>query len=49
MDRVEQFQSIKGDQCCLFSVLNSVTFDFMLHTTVHKVRILIDEVVRKMA
>ena len=49
MQRVEQFQSIKMVHCTLFSVLRSVTFDFMFHTTFHKVRILIDEVVRKIA
>ena len=49
MERVEQFQSIKVDHCTLFSVLRSVTFDFMCHTTFHKVRMLIDEVMRKIA
>ena len=49
MERVEQFQSIKVGHCTLSSVLRSVTFDFMLHKTSDKVRILIDEVVRKIA
>ena len=49
MERVEQFQSIKVGHCTLSIVLRSVTFDFMLHTTFHKLRILRDEVVRKIA
>ena len=49
MERVEQFQSIKVVHCTLSSVLRSVTFDFMLHTTFHKVRMLIDEVVCEIA
>ena len=49
MERVEQFESIKVDNCTLFNVLRSVTFDFMCHTTFHKVRLLIKEVVRKIA
>ena len=49
MERVEQFQSIKVDNCSLFSVLRNVTFDFMCHRTFHKVWILIDEVLRKIA
>ena len=47
MERVEQLQRIKLVHCTLSSVLRSVTFDFMLHTTFHKGRILIDEDVRK--
>ena len=49
MERVEQFQSIKVDLCTLFSVLRSVTFDFMCHTTIHKVRMQIDEIVQKIS
>ena len=47
MERVEQFQSIKVDDSTLFSVVRSVTFDFMCYTMFHKVRMRIDEVVRK--
>ena len=49
MERVEQFERIKVINCTLFSVLRSVTFDFMCHTTFHKVRMLIDEVVCEIA
>ena len=49
MERVEQFQNMKMDLCTPFIVLRSVTFDFILHTTFHKVRILINKVVRKIA
>ena len=49
MERVEQFQSIKVDNCTPFSVLRSVTFDFRCLTTFHKVRMRIGEVVRKIA
>ena len=47
MERVEQLETIKVDHCTLFSVLRSATFDFGFHTTFHKLRILIEEVVRK--
>ena len=49
MERVEQFESIKGDHCTLFSVLRSVTFDFGFHATVHNLMIIIEEVVTKIA
>ena len=49
MERVEQFQSIEGDHCTLFSVLRMVTFNFRCLTTFHNLRILIGEVVRKIA
>ena len=47
MERVEQFRSIKGDHCTLFSVLRSVTFKFRCLTTFLNLWILIGEVVRK--
>ena len=47
MERVEQFQSIKGDHCTLFSVLRSVTFNFRCLKTFHNLRMRIGEVVRK--
>ena len=49
MERVEQFRSIKGDHCTLFSVPRSITFDFRFHTTFDEVRMRIGEVVRKIA
>ena len=49
MEGVVQFQSIKVDHCTLFSVLGSVTFDFGFHTTFHKIRMRIGEVVHKIA
>ena len=49
MERVEKFQSIKVGHCTLSIVLRSVTFDFMCHTMFLKVRMLIHEVVRKIA
>ena len=49
MERVEQFQCVKMDHCTLFSVLRSVTFDFGFHATFHKLMIIIEEVVRKIA
>ena len=49
MERLEQFQSLKGDHCTLFSVLRSVTFIFWCHTTFHMVRMRIGEVERKIA
>ena len=47
MVKVELFQSIKVDQCTLFSVLKSVTFNFRSNTTFHKVRMRIGKVVHK--
>ena len=49
MERVEQFQTIKVDNCSLFSVLRSVTLDLGFHTMFQKPRMRIDEVVRKIA
>ena len=49
MERVEQFQSTKGDHCTLFSVLSSVTFNFRRLTTFHNLRMRIGEVMRKIA
>ena len=49
MERVEQFQSIKGDYCTLLSVLRSVTFNFRCLTMFHNLKMRIDEVVRKIA
>ena len=49
MERVEQFQIIKGDHCTLFSVQGSVTFDFRCLTTFHNLRLQKGEVVRKIA
>ena len=49
MEGVEQFQIIKVDHCTLFNVLISVPFDFKCHTTFNKVRMRIDEIVRKIA
>ena len=49
MERVEQFQSIKGDHCTLFSVLRSVTFNFRCLTMFHNLRMRKGEVVRKIA
>ena len=47
MERVDQFQSIKVVLCSLFTVIGKVAFDFRCHTTFHKVRMRIGEVVRK--
>ena len=49
MERVEQYRSVKVDNCTLFSFQRSVTFDFMFHTTFHKVRMRKEEFVRKIA
>ena len=49
MERVEQFQSIKGDHSTLFSFLKSLTFNFRCLTTFHNLTMLIGEVVRKIA
>ena len=49
MEGVEQFQSVKGDHCTLFSVLRSITFDFRFHTAFDEVRMRIGEVVHKVA
>ena len=49
MERVEQFQSIKMVHCNLFSVIRIITFDFMFHTTFHKLWMLKAEVARKIA
>ena len=47
MERVEQFKSIKIGHCTLFSVLRSVTLDFRFQTTLHTVKMQINEVVQK--
>ena len=49
MERVEQFQRIKEDNCTLFSVLRSVTFNFRCLKMFHNLRMRIGEVVRKIA
>ena len=49
MERVEQIQSIEGDHSTLFSVLISLTFNFRCLTAFHNLRMLIGEVVRKIA
>ena len=49
MERVEQFQSIKLENCTLLSVLRCVTLNFRRHTMFHKIRMCIGEVVHKMA
>ena len=49
MERLEQFQCVKVDQLTLFTVRKSVTFDFGFHATFHKLMIIIDEVLSKIA
>ena len=49
MERVEQLKSIKVEYCTIFSVLRNLTLDFRCHTTIHKIRMRITEVVRKIA
>ena len=47
MEGVEEFESIKVKRCTVFSVLQRLTFDFMIDTMFRRVMTLIGEVVHE--
>ena len=49
MERVEQFQIIKGYHCTLFIIQRSLIFVLSYHTTFHNVMMRIGDVVLKIA